>query len=172
MHNKIYQRKILLVILAISVILVLGIVVIKNKSSKSNLYTNEYYSLILPINCTVQENEFDVSLVYENKKIAMITIDEDFQYGDNVERIVANWIGMKASIKSESSLWTDKNDEFHKVIIETELSAAEEINGEDPKADEVHYFYLSEGKLFIDVLVYDDEYITLIENSIKSLTFK
>ncbi len=38
--------------------------------------------------------------------------------------------------------------QIRKVIVEIELSAAEEIKGEEPNPDEVYYFYLSEDNLF------------------------
>lgn len=149
MNIKIYQRKIILIILAITIVVSSVILVLKNASGKSNVYSNEYYSLILSENCNVQEDESNIYFVFNNKKIATITIEENFQYGDDVKTIVANWLGMHSSIKSESLFLTDKNNVFHKVVVQNELSAAQEINGKEPEADEVHYFYLSEEKLLL-----------------------
>ncbi len=172
MHNKSYQQKIILAILTTVIIFTSVIILLKNASGKSNLYSNEYYSLSLPQNCDIQEDEFNTSILYNNKKIATITVEEDFQYGGNAERIVANWIGMHASVNSDSAFFTYKNDEFHKVSVKSGLSAAQEINKEKPEADEIHYFYLSKKNLFVDIMVYDDEYITLIEDLVKSFTLK
>lgn len=176
MNNKGYQKKILLVALVIVVILIIGLIVLLSQlPDKSNLYSNEYYSLTLPENCTVQESEYsecDVYIMSGNEEIAMITAAEHFEYGDSVESIVANWLGMRTSVKSDSSFFTNKNDEFRKVIVATELSAAQQIKGEESNPDEVHYFYLSEDNLFIDIMVYDDAYISQLENAIKTFTVK
>lgn len=170
MHNKIGQGKILFAVLTVVIVLIAILLAITNSSDKSNSYSNKYYSLILPENCTVQEDGMNHFIVSNNKKIATIQVEEDFQYGDNIEKIVANWIGMHTSIKSEEPLLTEQGDEFHKVIVKVELSAAEAINGEDSKTDEVHYFYLSEDKLFIDILVHDDEHITTVEDLITTFS--
>ncbi len=176
MNNKGYQKKMLLVVLAIVVILIIGLIALLSQSSdKKNLYSNECYSLVLPENCTAQESEYskcDVYIMSGNEKIAMITVAKHFEYGDSVERIVANWIGMRTSVKSDESFYTNKKDEFRKVIVATELSAADEIKGVEPYPDEVHYFYLSEEDLFIDIMVYDDAYISQLENAIKTFTVK
>ncbi|MCX4328225.1 MAG: M56 family metallopeptidase [Lachnospiraceae bacterium] len=133
-----------------------------------HIYTNKYYSLVLPENCTVQEDGPDSFIVSGNKKIAAIMTEENFQYGGSADKIVSNWIGIHAGIKSGHSFLTDKNYKFYKAVVKTELSAAQEINGEEPGSDELHYFYISGEKLFIDVLVYDEEDITLAEKIIKT----
>ena len=181
MHNKIGRSKILPAVSAVFIVLLIAILfVIKNNLVQSNadqknvnqknLYSNEHYSLILPENYTVKEEGMNTAVVFDNKKIAAVEAAEDFQYGDNIEKIVANWIGMHAGIESEEILLTEQEDEFHKVIVNVELSAAEQINGEDSNKDEVHYFYLSEDKLFIDILVYDNNQIAAVEDLIRSFS--
>lgn len=169
-NKKTCQWKVLLVILAVVMVFVSAILALQNASGKSKLYSNNFYSLALPENCTIEEDGGNVFIVSGNKNIATITVDENFQYGGNIEKIVANWIGMDTSIKSESSFLTDKNDKFHKVVLKTRLSAAQEINGEKPSDNEIHYFYLSGEKLFVDIMVHNNGYIDLIENLIKSFS--
>ncbi len=176
MHNKICRSKILPAVLAAFVVLLIVILFVikynldQSNTDKKNLYSNEYYSFTVPENYTVKEEGMNTFVVFDNKKIAAVEAAEDFQYGDNIEKIVVNWIGMHAGIESEEILLTEQEDEFHKVIVNVELSAAEQINGEGSNKDEVHYFYLSEDKLFIDILVYDNNQIAAVEDLIRSFS--
>lgn len=169
-NKKTGQYKVLLAILAVVLVFISVISALKNVSGKSKLYSNGCYSLELPENCTIKEDGANVFLVSGDKEIAGITVEENFQYGGNIEKIVANWIGMDTSIESESPFLTDKNDKFHKVVLKTRLSAAQEINGEKSSDNEIHYFYLSGEKLFVDIMVHNNGYIDLIENLIKSFS--
>lgn len=135
----------------------------------SMLYSGDYYSIMLPQGWAIDSKGNEASLILSEEKIATITVEEDFEYGQSIESIVANWIGMRASILSEDSIeTTDKETVFHKTIVRWEQSAAEEISGESPYPDEIHYFYISEDNLFIDIFLRNEEYVEDIENIIKS----
>ena len=135
----------------------------------SNLYSGDYYSIMLPQGWAIDSEGNEASLIFSEKIIATITVEEDFEYGQSIESIVANWIGMRSSILYEDAIeTTNKETVFHKTIVGWEQSAAEAISGESPYLDEIHYFYISEDNLFIDIFLRNEEYVEDIENIVMS----
>ena len=135
----------------------------------SNLYSCDYYSIMLPQGWAIDSESNEASLVFSEEIIATITVEEDFEYGQNIESIVSNWIGMRTSILSEDSIeTTNKETVFHKTVVGWEQSAAEEISGESIYPNEIHYFYISKDNLFIDIFLRNEEYDEDVENIVKS----
>lgn len=164
------NRKYLYIAVLLAVIII-GIIIWRvNSGNQAVVYENQFFSLSLPQDWEYQDNGYTVSLYDQDEKIATISIEEGFEYGDSVERIVANWIGMRTDVLSSESFVTDQNYEFYKVTVGTELSAAQEMAGEEQEPDEIHYFYVSEEKLFIDVYVLDDTYVSEMESVLQSFS--
>lgn len=139
-------------------------------NSSKNIYENSYYSISLPKDWEVRDQtDFSAKLVHSGQDAAIIEVADSFQYGGSTEEIVDNYIGMRANIISEDEVKTDTKI-WSKVTVNIEESAAQEIKGE-VNPDEIHYFYLSEKNLFIDVYVLDENSIPDIENVIGSIEF-
>lgn len=144
--------------------------VLQNSVSK-NVYENAYYSVTLPRNWEIREQtDFSALLIDSGQNAATIEVTEQFQYGGSTEEIVENWIGMKADIVSEDELNVG-DQTWRKVVISMEESAAQEINGE-MNPEEIHYFYLSDEDVFVDVLVQDTNLTSDVENVIKNIILK
>lgn len=168
--KKMKRNCLYIALLLIAVIIISAIIWRMNSGNQTVAFKSQYFSLSLPQDWAYQDNGYSVSLYCQDKKIAIISMEEDFEYRDSVEKIVANWIGMRTSIQSSTLFMTDHGYEFYKVIVETELSAAQEIAEEEQEPDEIHYFYVSEENLFIDVYVLDDAYLVEIENVLLSFS--
>ena len=163
------KKKYGIILCVLLVIIAIAIVAFSRLNRRENLYSGENYSIMLPQGWAIDSEGNEASLIFSEEIIATITVEEDFEYGQDIESIVANWIGMRASILSEDSIeTTNKETVFHKTIVGWEQSAAEEISGESPYPDETHYFYISKDNLFIDIFLRNEEYVEDIENIVKS----
>lgn len=164
------KKRTISLVAIVCVVCVLGIVFLHHNLSK-NMYKNAYYSVSLPKNWEIREQtDFSALLVDSGRNAATIEAADQFQYGGSTEEIVENWIGMKADILSEEELNVD-DQTWRKVVVSMEESAAQEIKGET-NPDEIHYFYLSDEDVFVDVLVQDTNLTSDVENVIKNMKLK
>ncbi len=94
-------------------------------------------------------------------------------FAQNIDSIVANWLGMHAYIISQSPIEIVASDRvFEKTVIGFNQSAAEEITGSEPWPNEIHYFYVSENNSFMDIDLRDESYTEDIEKIIKNIVIK
>lgn len=112
-QRRLLYRKCLLGVIGAAVLFLCGWLALQRGSHQASAYGNAYYSLSLPENWEIQEEGMTALVLADGKEIASITAEENFQYGDSVEQIIANWIGMHAAVKSQAAFWTDEK----KVII-------------------------------------------------------
>lgn len=163
------KTKYLFIIVATILILFATASIISFKKTNFT-FQNAYYIINLPKNWSAESKSNEVTLLRSGKSAAVITTEEDFLYGSTTESIVKNWIGMNAEIKSEVLLETAEHPmAFRKVTIGTSLSAAQEMKGEKPAPDEIHYFYLSGSGLFIDVFLQDESLAPEVEDILNAL---
>lgn len=127
----------------------------EENGSDTKLYENQYYSIDIPVEWSIaEENDYEVIFRENDVDVATIIVEPEYEFSKTTSSIISNWLGMHAYIEDE---WNDVDFSTYtmkKVKIGYELSAAQEIEGEFSSEDELHYFYISkEGTLFIDLFM-------------------
>jgi hypothetical protein len=127
----------------------------EENGSDTKLYENQYYSIDIPVEWSIaEENDYEVIFRENDVDVATIIVEPEYDFSKTTSSIISNWLGMHAYIEDE---WNDVDFSTYtmkKVKIGYELSAAQEIEGEFSSEDELHYFYISkEGTLFIDLFM-------------------
>lgn len=150
--------------------------------SRQNIYSNDYYSIVLPEGWTVEtvlekSGAHGVHLIStEETTVAWIDIREGFEHGGKgVYSLLRSTdiLGMHGSIQSERIVMSDDSKmPFYRVVVEPGLSAAEQCKGVEPYPDKLYYMYINDDNFFVCVEVRDNTLWDEMEKVVKSMRLK
>lgn len=148
------EKKAKLIIPITIVVMIAALVICTYLSGGRNVatkYETDIYTVSVP-------KQWDIETPFDNcrkfmvgsNEAAYIEIFRDCTYCTSAESIAMNVFGEHSSLRDveETVLgdWTR-----YKMVIDYELSASQEIQGENPPEEETHYIYTNKQDMFIDV---------------------
>jgi len=151
------KQKSLLFLVALIAIVAISIYIAR-KSNENAYYENEYYRISLPAGWiyTISESG-DTYVVFKCDGTECLSIEANpkssFDLNSELSYIVISWAGMHYFVKHEDQIAYNGNYKIVKLKIGIELSAAQEITGEEQPEDELHYYVTNNNKTFIDIKV-------------------
>ncbi|MBQ2799913.1 MAG: hypothetical protein IJF03_00815 [Lachnospiraceae bacterium] len=152
MNKKAKKAKL---IIPITIVVMIVALVICTYLSRGRNVATKYETDIYTVSVSKQ---WDIETPFDNcrkfmvgsNEAAYIEIFRDCTYCTSAESIAMNVFGEHSSLRDveETVLgdWTR-----YKMVIDYELSASQEIQGENPPEEETHYIYTNKQDMFIDV---------------------
>ena len=164
------KSKVVLVIIIASIILVLAICTsIFKYRNMTTKFETDLYSVSVSKQWNIEEPFDDCQkFMLDGNEVAYIETFRDCSYATSVESIAVNVFGEHSSFSNTEETvlgnWTK-----YKIVIDYELSAAQEMQGETVPTEEIHYIYTNKNDAFIDVyansqLLNEDEIQKLIDS--------
>ena len=158
------SKKVLKIILIVTfVILGIGICVFCFWNSRQK-HETDLYSVAISKEWSVEEPYEDCkNFVMDDNRVAGIEVFRDCSYCESAESIGTNIFGEHGFVKTMEE--TVVNDwTRYKMIVDYELTAAEEMQGTTKVPSQLHYIYTNKKDIFIDVYVNEQ---LLSENEIQ-----
>lgn len=124
--------------------------------SKRNM-TAEYETDLYSVSYSIQWDKKNLSddaidFMIGNDRVASIETFRDCSYCTSAESIAVNVFGMHSSLEDVQETVFDGWTKY-KMVIDYELSAAEQEQGETELPSEIHYIYTNKQDTFIDIYV-------------------
>lgn len=145
------------VAIPITIVVIIAALIICTCIFRVGNAVTEYETDIYSISVSKQwdiETPFDDCKKFsvEDKEVAYIETFRDCTYCTSAESIAVNVFGEHSLLKDiEETAFGDWTR--YKMVIDYELSAAQEVKGESVPATEVHYIYTNKQDTFIDIYV-------------------